>query len=88
MRHACASDALRASARAFRSCTRLIRRRAGRAARHGDRHGKADADKEILLGRIDQPGDDADHLAVAIQQRAARIAGIHGGVDLNQVLQL
>ena len=64
------------------------RRRTGCAARHIDRHGKADADKEILVGRVDDARDDADHLAVAVEQRAARIAGVDRGVDLDQALQL
>src|SRR3972149_3650543 len=63
------------------------REKAGGPARNIDRHRKADADKDILLGRIHDPHDDADHLAVAIKQRTARVAGIHGRVYLNQVLQ-
>ena len=34
-------------------------------------HGEADAYKDILLGWIHQRGDDTDHMAVAIKQRAA-----------------
>ena len=37
-----------------------------------------------LLGRVDERGDDADDPAVAVQQRPARVAGVHGGVDLDE----
>ena len=65
-----------------------IRQRSPAATqRHIDRHGKTDADEEILLGGIDDARDDANHRAVASQQRAAGIAGIHRRVDLNEAVQ-
>ncbi len=66
---------------------RLIRRQAGCAASDIDRHGKAYADEDVLIGWIGDPDDDSDHLPVAVEQRAARIAGVHGGIDLNQAEQ-
>src|SRR5687767_4365006 len=58
---------------------------AGGAGRVLDRHGEADADEHALLGRVEQAGDDADHLAVRGDQRPARIAGIRRGVELYEV---
>ncbi len=61
----------------------------GPTARGGvlDRHRKADADEHALLGRVEDAGDDADHLAVAVDQRPARIARIGRRVELDQVLR-
>ena len=50
-----------------------------------DRHREADADEHALLGRVEDAGDDADHLAVGGDQRAAGVAGIGRGVELDQV---
>src|SRR5947207_1470078 len=49
-----------------------------------DRHREADADEHALRGRIEDTGDDADHLARSVQERAAGIAGVHRGVELDQ----
>ena len=62
----------------------LVRGQAGAAAGDVDGHGEADADEHVLLGGVDERGDDADDPAVAVQQRPARVAGVHGGVDLDQ----
>src|SRR6478735_5492764 len=50
-----------------------------------DRHGEADADEDALAVRVQDRGDDADHLAVHRHQRATRVAGVGGGVELDQV---
>ena len=42
------------------------------------------ADEEALLRRVGQRRDDADDLAGAVQQRAARVAGVHGSVELDE----
>src|SRR6476619_3828573 len=58
----------------------------GHAHRHRrvlDRHREADADEHALRGRVEDPGDDADHFARGIQERTAGIAGIHCGVELD-----
>ena len=44
-----------------------VRRQAGGAARDVDRDREADADEDIVLGRVDERGDDPDHLTVAIE---------------------
>ena len=49
-----------------------------------DRHRKANANKDILVGGVYQPGDNADDLTGTIEQRATRIARVHSGVNLNQ----
>src|SRR6185295_9741042 len=52
-----------------------------------DRHGEADADEDALAIRVQDRGDDADHLAVHRHERAARVARVGGGVELDQVGQ-
>src|SRR5262249_47756025 len=54
--------------------------------RHGGfrRHRKADADR--AAGGGDDRGIHADHLAVEVEQGAARIAAIDGGVGLNVIV--
>jgi hypothetical protein len=47
-------------------------------------YGKADADR--AAGRRDDRGVYADHIAVEVEQRAARIAAIDGGVGLDVVV--
>ena len=42
----------------------------------------------MLAGGIEDGGDDADHFPVAVDQRAAGIAGIGRGVELDQVGQM
>ncbi len=52
---------------------------------HGlGRHRKADADR--AAGGRDDRGVDADHFAFEIEQRAARVAAIDGGVGLDVVV--
>src|SRR5689334_9631324 len=65
-----------------------IRGQAADTAGDIDRHGQADADEHVLLGRVDECGDDADDRAGAVEQRAAGVAGVHGGVHLDQPRQL
>ena len=48
------------------------------------RHREADADRAAR--RRDDRGVDADHFAVEVEQRAARIAAIDGGVGLDVVV--
>ena len=60
---------------------------AGGAAGHVDRHGEADPDEDVLRGRVDQRGDDADDLAVPVEQRAARVARVDRRVDLDEAVQ-
>src|SRR5256885_4038323 len=50
-----------------------------------DRYRERHAGKDMLSGGIEDRRHDADHLAVAIDQRASRIAGIGGGIELNEV---
>ncbi len=57
---------------------------AGGAAGGGDRDGEADPDEEVLVGRVGQGGDDADHLARPVEQRAAAVAGVDRRVELDQ----
>src|SRR5450830_212671 len=64
------------------------RRNADRAARAFDGRGEADADEGVRLGRIEDGGDDTDDLAVHRDQRAARIARVDGGVELDELRQL
>lgn len=66
----------------------LIRRRSHRANGHINGHGKTNANEDILFGGIHQCSHNANHMPLAIQQGAARIAGIYGGVNLNQIVQL
>src|SRR4051812_46827648 len=60
---------------------------AGGTAGRGDRHGEADPDEEGLRGRIGQGRHDADDLAGAVQEGAARVAGVHGGVELDEPVE-
>src|SRR5439155_3560287 len=53
-------------------------------ARHVDRHGEADPD--IAAARRQDGGVDADALALEVDERAARIAGIDRRVSLDEVL--
>src|SRR3954447_19835919 len=63
-----------------------VRGEAAGATGDVDRHGEPDADEHVLLGGVDQRGDDADDRAVVVQQRAAGVAGVHGGVHLDEAL--
>ena len=40
----------------------------------------------LLFGRVGQRRDDADDLAIAIEQRAAGVAGVDRRVELDQAL--
>src|SRR5574342_859978 len=66
----------------------LVRRRTHSTDGNVDGHSKSDPNKETLIRRVDYPGDNTDHLAVAVQQRAARIPGVHCRIDLDQTFQL
>ena len=64
---------------------------AGKDVRHHplggvDRDGKPDAD--VASRRCEDRGVDADHAAFGVQQRAAGVARIDGGVGLDDVLDL
>ena len=63
-------------------------RPASRRAADVDRHGKADADKDVSGRWGYQPGHDADHLPVAVEQRAAGVARVDRGIDLDQAFQI
>src|SRR5437762_3357179 len=62
-------------------------RNADGAARTFDGGREADADESARLGRIEDGGDDADHLAVHGDKRTAGAARIGGGIELNEVLE-
>ena len=65
----------------------LLGRASGDAAGGGDGDGEPDAHEEVLLRRVGQAGDDADDLAVPVEQRAAGVAGVDGRVELDQALE-
>src|SRR3954471_6893422 len=65
----------------------LERRESGRRRGVLDRHSEADADEHTLLGGIEKTCDDADYLTLGGDERAAGVAGIHGGVELDQVAE-
>ena len=54
-----------------------------------DRLGVVDRDREAdVLGIVDDRRVDADDLAVGVDQRAAGVAGVDGGVGLDQAVEL
>src|SRR6478736_4406114 len=57
------------------------------ATGHVDGHGQADPDEDVLAGRVDEGGDDADHAAGAVEQGTAGVAGIDRRVDLDEVME-
>src|SRR6478752_4146455 len=57
------------------------------ATGHVDGHGQADPDEDVLAGRVDEGGDDADHAARAVEQGTAGVAGIDRRVDLDEVME-
>src|SRR3569623_593837 len=62
-------------------------RQAGRRSGAFDRHGEPDADEHALRSGIENGSYDADYFAVGVDQRAARVARIDGGIELDQVFQ-
>src|SRR6266511_2181549 len=66
----------------------LVRWQAGCAAGDVVRYRQADRDEDIVLGGVEQGRDDAHDLAVGVEQRPARVAGVDGGIDLYQAAQL
>ena len=68
----------------FHSRLSSVRRQAGGAAGDIDRDREADADEDVLIGRIDEGGDDPDHVALAVWQRPAGVARIDRRVDLDE----
>ena len=54
--------------------------------RHGDLGGHRKADADRAAGRRHDRGVDADHLAVDVEERAAGIAAVDGGVGLDVVV--
>src|SRR6476619_1864344 len=69
------------------SCPTMIFLNSSRTLSIGDvdGHREADADEDIVLGGVDERGDDADDPAVPIEQRSARVARVDGRVDLDEV---
>src|SRR6478672_6464953 len=63
------------------------RRHADCRRRIFNRDREADTDEYSLVARVQYGGHDADHLAIHGHQRAAGIAGVGGGVELDQVGQ-
>src|SRR5438876_1023687 len=61
------------------------------AAATGDgrsyRYGEADADEGAGAGRVGQRDDDADRLALAVEQRTARAARVDRRVELDEPAQ-
>ena len=66
---------------------RLVRRQAGGTAGDIDGDGEADPDEHVVLGRVDEGGDDADEPPVAIDQGAAAVARVDRGIDLEEAGQ-
>src|SRR6266508_3491736 len=48
-----------------------------------DGYGEAHADERARRRRVGQRHHDADRLALAVDQRSSRAAGVHGGVELD-----
>src|SRR2546425_24420 len=65
--------------------TDLERRNADRRRCILDRHRETDADKNLLVGGVEDRRHDADHLSVCGHQRAARASRISRGVELDQI---
>ena len=63
---------------------RSVRRQAGGAAGNVDRHGEADADEDVVLGRIDRAVTIPMTWPSRFSQRPAGVARIDGGVDLER----
>src|SRR6185369_17777106 len=63
-------------------------RDADRGGRALDRDREADADEDMLFGRIENRRHDADYLAVGGHERAAGIAGVGRGIELDKVGEL
>src|SRR5699024_8291573 len=55
--------------------------------RHHQVAGNREANADIATGARQDGGVDADQFAVQIDQRAARVAGVDGGVGLNEVFE-
>ena len=41
-------------------------------------------DERLVIGRVEEGGDDAHHLAAPVEQRPARVPGIDRGIELDQ----
>src|SRR5437764_10981515 len=67
---------------------RLILRTPGGRSGRGDGHRETHADKEVLFGWVHQPCDDAYYRSIPVEQGTSRIARVHRGIDLNEILQL
>ena len=48
-------------------------------------HGEGDADVDLLPGGVLQGRVDAYYPSLAVQQGAARVAGVHGGIGLEHI---
>src|SRR6267142_2253147 len=58
----------------------------GDDARHVHRNGKSHA--RIAVGGTDEGGDNANEIALKIDERSTRTAGIEGRIGLNEIFKL
>src|SRR5438128_6680380 len=65
----------------------LIHRDAERAARGIDRDREAEAAEDREPGRVRDRGDDTDDVAVAVEERPARVPGVRGRIELDETGQ-
>src|SRR5829696_2613400 len=70
-----------------RPCGQSLLGGAGGAAGGGDGDGEADPDEERLFGRVGEGGHDAHHLARRVEQGAARVARVDGGIELDEAAE-
>src|SRR3990172_12412396 len=79
----CASTLM--SMRCFPDVMPLERRNSHRCRSVLDGHREADADKYALVRRVQNGSHDAHHFAVRGHQRAARVAAIDCGIELDEI---
>src|SRR6267378_6139974 len=65
----------------------LVRRHAERARRCIDGHRETDAAERRLSGWVDEPGNDADDLAIPVHERAAGRSRVDGRVELDETCE-
>src|SRR3972149_7528578 len=80
-----ASTSTLMSMRCFPDVMPLKRRNSHCRRRVLDGHREADADKDALVRRIQNGGHGAHHFAVRGNQRAARVAAIDCGIELDEI---
>src|SRR3954464_8443346 len=66
------------------SVLRSLQGCAGGTTGRGDGDGEPDADEVGLPRGVGEGGDDPDNGAVPVEQGAAAVAGVHGGVELDE----